>query len=55
MFLAEIVNVNISEDYLDERGKFHLNQAGMVSYSHGEYFVLGERLGGFGYSVKKRK
>ena len=55
MFLAEIINVNISEEYLDEHGKFHLNDAGMVSYSHGEYFVLGERLGGFGYSVKKRK
>jgi len=24
-----------------------------VSYSHGEYFELGKKLGSFGYSVKK--
>lgn len=53
MFLAEIVGVNVSEEYLDEKGKFHLNSAGMVAYSHGEYFVLGEKVGSFGYSVKK--
>lgn len=55
MFLAEIVGVNISEEYLDEKDKFHLNSAGMAAYSHGEYFILGEKVGSFGYSVKKPK
>ena len=32
---------------------FHLNDAGLVAYSHGEYYSLGEKLGTFGYSVKK--
>ena len=38
MFLAEIVNVTVDEKYMDETGRFHLNEAGLVSYSHGEYF-----------------
>lgn len=54
LFLAEIVGVTVDEAYLDEKGKFHLNQAGLVSYSHGEYFELGKKLGTFGYSVKKK-
>lgn len=55
LFLAEIVGVTIDEKYMDENGKFHLNDAGLVSYSHGEYYELGEKLGTFGYSVKKEK
>ena len=41
--------------YIDEKGKDHLNDTGLVSYSHGEYFQLGEKLGKFGYSVRKKK
>ena len=41
------------EKYLDEKGKFALNDARLLAYSHGEYFALGELLGTFGYSVKK--
>ena len=55
MFLADVVGVNIEQDLLDETGKFHLNQANLVMYSHGEYFGFGELLGSFGYSVKKKK
>ena len=33
MFLAEIVNVTVDEKYMDETGRFHLNEAGLVSYS----------------------
>lgn len=55
MFLAEVVSVHIEERYLDEKGKFHLNDAGLAAYSHGEYFSLGKKLGSFGYSVQKKK
>lgn len=55
LFLAEIVGVTIDEKYMDENGKFHLNDAKLVSYSHGEYYELGKKLGTFGYSVKKEK
>lgn len=53
MFIAEVVSVNIDDKYMDENGKFMLNSTGLVAYSHGEYYALGEKLGKFGYSVKK--
>lgn len=55
MFLAEILGVSVDTGYMDKTGKFCLNETGLVAYSHGEYFLLGEKLGKFGYSVQKRK
>ena len=54
MFLAEVVSVSIEDKYMDENGKFELNSTGLVTYSHGEYFELGKKLGTFGYSVRKK-
>lgn len=53
MFIAEVVSVTVDESLMDENGKFDINSAGLMAYSHGEYFVLGKKLGKFGYSVKK--
>lgn len=53
MFIAEVVNVQVSDELLDEKGTFHLQKADLLAYSHGEYYELGEKLGTFGYSVKK--
>lgn len=53
MFIAEVVGVTVDDKYMTETGKFELNSANLVAYSHGEYFELGEKLGTFGYSVKK--
>lgn len=55
LFLAEVTNVTIEDTYLDENGKFNLNSAGLIAYSHGEYFELGKKAGSFGYSVRKPK
>ncbi len=55
LFLAGVLSVSVDEAYLDETGKFHLNDTRLVSYSHGEYFGLGKKLGSFGYSVRKKK
>ena len=55
LFLAEVTNVTIDDRYMNENGKFELNQSGLVAYSHGEYYGLGERVGTFGYSVRKKK
>lgn len=55
LFLAEVTNVMINDRYLDEKGKFELNQAELVAYSHGEYYSLGDKVGTFGYSVRKKK
>ena len=55
MFVAEVLGVDVDEKYLDQNGKFQLNEAGLMVYSHGEYFGLGRKLGKFGYSVQKKK
>ncbi len=54
MFIAEIVAVNVEEGLLDEKGKLMMEKAGLICYSHGKYWTLGEELGFFGYSVAKR-
>lgn len=53
LFLAKVVGVTVDEKHMDETGKFHINETGLVMYSHGEYFVMGEKLGKFGYSIQK--
>lgn len=55
MFLADVVNVNVDEAYMEEDGSFQLNKAHPLVYSHGTYYKTGSKLGTFGYSVKKRK
>lgn len=55
MFIADVVGVNVNDEYIDEKGKLLLNELGLVAYSHGEYFELGKKLGKFGYSVQKKK
>ena len=53
MILADVLAVHADEKYMDERGRFHLNEAEPMIYSHGGYYGCGEQLGTFGYSVKK--
>lgn len=54
MFIADVVNVSVEDSFMDETGKFGLNDLGLAAYSHGEYFLLGEKLGKFGFSVRKK-
>lgn len=54
MILADIAAVTVEADLMDETGKFRLNDSGLISYSHGEYFLLGKKKGSFGYSVSKK-
>ena len=56
MFIAEVVAVNAEEKLIDKgTGAFQLNHAKPLAYSHGKYYGLGEKIGGFGFSVKKKK
>lgn len=55
MFIADIVAVDAARELLDEKGRLRLDKAGLLAYSHGEYFALGKKLGRFGYSVRKKK
>lgn len=54
MFLAEVVNVQVSDEYMDENGTFNLASAKPLAYSHGRYYEIGQQLGTFGYSVRKK-
>ena len=54
MFLARVIAVLTDEAYMDRNGKFELNKAGLLAYSHGEYLAGGRKVGTFGYSVKKK-
>lgn len=54
MFIAEVTAVRVDEKYMDEEGRFDMKKCDLVAYSHGEYFALGEKLGSFGYSVRKK-
>lgn len=56
MFMAEIVKVHADEKLFDENGRLCLEKAGLISYSHGEYFGLKKNpIGKFGFSVMKAK
>lgn len=54
MFVADVLAVHVDDSYMDENQKFHLEYAKPLVYSHGEYSGIGEKLGTFGYSVKKK-
>lgn len=54
MFLADIVAVNVEKSLL-EGDKLCINRAHLCAFAHGEYYKLGERIGKFGFSVKKKK
>lgn len=54
MFVAQVLGVDVDERYLDKNQKLHLDKAGLIVYSHGQYFGLGKNMGRFGFSVRKR-
>lgn len=54
MYIGEVLSTDIDDKLLDETGKFDLSRANLITYAHGEYFALGESLGKFGFSVKKK-
>lgn len=54
MIIAKVLCVDIDEKYMDESGKFCLEKCDLIAYSHGQYYELGENIGKFGFSVKKK-
>lgn len=54
MFIADILGIDIDEEYIDKDGKLHMDRCGLASYVHGEYFAPGKKVGSFGYSVRRR-
>jgi len=55
MFIAEVLNVQADTKYIDpETETFDLAKAKLIAYSHGHYYKLGEEIGKFGWTVRKR-
>ena len=55
MFIAEVVNVQADSRYIDPiTDEFKLSEAKLMAYSHGHYYKLGEEIGKFGWSVRKK-
>ena len=55
IFMADILSVSCDEEILDENGRICYERAGLITYSHGEYYALGEKLGKFGFSTDKSR
>lgn len=55
MFIAKVEAVNVSDEYIDSSGSLRLDKANLIAYSHGEYRLLGKKIGRFGFSVQKKK
>ncbi len=54
VFIADIVGVSCDESVIDSEGKIRFDRADLLAYAHGEYYALGDRVGAFGFSAKKR-
>ncbi|MCM1318819.1 MAG: flavin reductase family protein [Muribaculaceae bacterium] len=55
MFMAKVLGVRADDRYIDHStGRFDLDKARMIAYSHGHYYALGQHLGHFGFSVRKK-
>ena len=56
MMIAEVLNVRADDRYINPAtGKLELEKARMLVYCHGQYSGIGKALGGFGFSVRKKK
>ena len=53
MFLAEVVAVQVSEEFLTSDGKFDLSKQNLLGYVCGQYYALGSLIGSFGFSNRK--
>ena len=54
MFLANIVAVQVDDQYVDNKGQLHLERADLAAFAHGAYYGLDSCLGTFGFSVRKK-
>ena len=55
MFVAQVLNVIVDEEFIDpETNRLDLKKADLITYCHGHYYSLGEELGHFGWTVKKK-
>ena len=54
LFLAEVVAVQVSAEFVNASGRLELEKAGLAAYIHGHYHRVGGAIGHFGYSIRKK-
>jgi flavin reductase (DIM6/NTAB) family NADH-FMN oxidoreductase RutF len=55
MFLADIVNVIVDDNYVDENETLNFERIHALAYAHGFYYQLGNSAGKFGFSVNRKE
>lgn len=53
MFVAEVVAIQASQELMTRTNRLALENAGLIAYAHGHYYVLGRQIDHFGFSVRK--
>jgi flavin reductase (DIM6/NTAB) family NADH-FMN oxidoreductase RutF len=55
LFVGEIVAAHYDEEVVDSRGRLVASRVDALAYVNGDYWTLGEKVGGYGFAIKKRK
>lgn len=56
MFIAEVVNIQVSENYIDKsNGTVNMQHQDLIAYSHGKYIGMGEIIEQAGFSIKNNQ
>ncbi len=56
MFIAEVVNIQVDESLVDaETNTLLFEKANLIAYANRHYFTLGEEIGKYGWTAKKKK
>ena len=55
MFIADVLSIDVDDEYIDKNGAFDISKCNLIAYLNGGYYAIGRKLGKFGYSVQKKK
>ena len=55
MFIADVLSIDADDKYINENGAFDIQKCELIAYANGGYYILGKKLGKFGFSVEKKK
>lgn len=54
-FVGEVLSIDADDKYINKNGSFDISKCDLIAYANGGYYVLGRKIGKFGYSVEKKK
>jgi len=43
-FIAEVLSIDVDDEYIDEKGAFDISKCNLISYENGGYYSLGKKL-----------